>query len=104
MVEIYIYECFQKKDKKSSVLHLRLLLNLLCNLEDNILGLCPDYYHGMETLYGKFLRCIQDGEHVLLTKEVSFIFGQNLFYIASSATSKVPIYRALIEKSSDSSL
>ena len=25
-------------------------------------------YHGMETLYGKFLRCIQDGGHVLLTK------------------------------------
>ena len=24
--------------------------------------------HGMETLYGKFLRCIQDGGHVLLTK------------------------------------
>ena len=58
----------------------------------------------METLYGKFLWCIQDGGHVLLTKQVLFIFGPNLLHIASSATSKVSIYRALIEKSSDSSL
>ena len=28
---------------------------------------------------------------------MSFIFGPNLLHIASSATSKVPMYRALIE-------
>ena len=56
--------------------------------------------------YCKFLRSIQDGGYVLLTKymSVSIIFGRNLFHNVSSATSKVPIYTDLIEKSSYSSL